>query len=88
MQDISNYFLTVNIDVGERILRSFNQKCQQLVRFPNLGRKRDDLKPGLRALPIEEGYTIFYTIADDEIRIVRILSGKRNLQALFANLEE
>lgn len=88
LEEISSYFLTTNIAVGERILRSFNQKCKQLISFPGLGRKRDDLSAGLRGLLIEEGYTIFYRITDDGIKIVRVLSGKRDLKALFANFEE
>jgi toxin ParE1/3/4 len=55
LQDITDYFATVNVEAGEALLRSFNQKCQQIAQFPNLGRSYDDLQPGLRGLALN-GY--------------------------------
>ena len=57
LQDISDYFSTVNVEAGEKLLRSFNQKCQQLAQFPNIGRTYDDLQSGLRGLSLS-GYVI------------------------------
>lgn len=87
LQTIADYFALENVDVGERLLEALNQKCQQLVSFPNLGRQYGDLRPGLRGLPLD-GYIIFYLILHNGIQIVRVVSGKRNLKSLFTNPEE
>ncbi|MEH1796473.1 type II toxin-antitoxin system RelE/ParE family toxin [Nostoc sp.] len=59
LQAIADYFAVENVEAGEQVLYVFNQKCQQLVSFPNMGRQYDDLRPGLRGLPLD-GDIIFY----------------------------
>jgi toxin ParE1/3/4 len=87
LQAITDYFAKENVEAGERLLYAFNQKCQQLVSFPNMGRRYENLRPGLRGLPLD-GYIIFYLINDDGIEIVRVVNGRRNLKSLFAKPEE
>lgn len=89
LQAIIDYFAVENenVDAGERILQTFNQKCQQLISFPNIGKKYDHLCPGLRGLRLD-GYIIFYQNVDDGIKIVRVVSGRRNLGSLFADAED
>ncbi|MBD2308103.1 type II toxin-antitoxin system RelE/ParE family toxin [Chroococcidiopsis sp. FACHB-1243] len=87
LQDILNYFAVENVNASERFLQSFNKKCQQLVSFPNMGQQYDNLRLGLRGLPLD-GYIILYQVGKDRIEIVRVVSGKRNLETLFANPEE
>ena len=88
LSSIVDYFVIENVEAGERLLQTFNQKCQQLVNFPNIGREYNNLRPGLRGLPLN-GHIILYRIIDDGIEIVRVVNGRRNLKALFANpLEE
>ncbi|MBD2362902.1 type II toxin-antitoxin system RelE/ParE family toxin [Anabaena minutissima FACHB-250] len=87
LQAIADYFAVENVEAGERLLYAFNQKCQQLVSFPHMGRKYQDLLPNLRGLPLD-GYIIFYIITNDGIEIVRVVSARRNLTSLFANPEE
>ncbi|QMS88699.1 type II toxin-antitoxin system RelE/ParE family toxin [Nostoc edaphicum CCNP1411] len=87
LQAIADYFAVENVEAGEQLLYAFNQKCQQLVSFPNMGRKYEDLRPNLRGLPLD-GYIIFYMIIGEGIEIVRVVSGRRNLKSLFANPEK
>lgn len=93
LRAIIDYFAVANIDVGERLLQVFNQKCQQqvfnqkcqqLVSFPNMGQRYDNLRPGLRGIPLD-GYIILYQLVDDGIEIVRVVSGKQNLESLFTD---
>jgi toxin ParE1/3/4 len=54
-------------------------------RHPNLGRARDeDLRPGLRSFPVGE-YVILYRIEDEDVVILRVLRGSRNMAALFGH---
>jgi toxin ParE1/3/4 len=83
LDEISDYFLAQSIDVGERFVETFNQKCTQLARYPYIGKSYADLRPGLRGLLLM-GYIIFYRVADDNIKILRVVSGYRNLQDVFS----
>ncbi|MBD2438698.1 type II toxin-antitoxin system RelE/ParE family toxin [Nostoc sp. FACHB-110] len=87
LQQISEYFAIENVEAGERLLQEFNQKCKQLVNFPKMGKKYEDLRAGLRGIPLD-GYIIFYQNMNENIEIVRVVSGRRNLKSLFENQED
>jgi len=87
LMEISDYFYSRNIEAGERFLRKFNRKCEQLVAFPNLGRSYASIQPGLRGVPLEN-YVIFYRLIEYGIEIMRVVSGKRDLQTLFKDSED
>ncbi|MDX2006292.1 MAG: type II toxin-antitoxin system RelE/ParE family toxin [Meiothermus sp.] len=50
--------------------------------FPDIGRARANLAPGLRSIP-EGSYLIFYRPTSSEVEIVRVLHGARDLEALL-----
>jgi toxin ParE1/3/4 len=83
LDEILEYFLTLNIEAGERFVQLFNRKCQNLVQFPKIGRIYDHIAPSLRGVPLN-GYIIFYRIVDDGLIIVRVVSGYRNLKSVFS----
>ncbi len=49
-----------------------------------IGRSYIDLSPGLRGLPLE-GYIILYRVTEDELTILRVVSGRQNLASLFGD---
>ena len=57
--------------------------CEQLAQMPGMGRKRDDLGKGLRSFPVTK-YLNFYRQAKDDIEIVRVLHGSRNIEKFFS----
>ena len=75
-----------NFDAAERLLNRMNQKCDRLLDFPGMGRKRDELAPGLRSFPIDR-FLIFYTELEDGIEVVRVMSGYQDIESLFAETE-
>jgi toxin ParE1/3/4 len=79
---ISDYFVSRNIDAGERLLQDFNQKCVKLLQFPNMGKSYAAIRPWLRGVPLD-GYIIFYEVIEDGITILRVVSGRQNLENLF-----
>jgi len=82
LNEIADYFVQTNLDVGERFFREFNRKCQQLTDFPSSGKRYPGVRADLRGLPLE-GYIIFYRLLDDGIEILRVVNGRRNLPAIF-----
>ena len=81
---IAEYFLTRNIDTGERFFQEFNQKCKHLIKFPLMGRSYAFIDVGLRGLPIQ-GYIILYRITKEtQLEIVRVVNGRQDLESLFS----
>ena len=71
-----------NPAAADRWLELIREKCQGLARMPEMGRKRYDLAPGLRSLPVGN-YVIFYRPVLDGIQVIRVLHGARDIPALF-----
>lgn len=84
LDDISDYFLQINLEAGEQFLRAFNAKCQQLASFPKIGRSYGHIRSDLRGLALR-GFVILYRVneIEDQLEILRVISGRRDLEALF-----
>lgn len=50
-----------------------------LLRHPEIGKRRDEIKEGLFSFPYAS-HIIFYRILKDQIRIVRVLHGSRDIR--------
>jgi len=86
LNDISQFIANRNIDAAIRLVDKITQKFETLAKFPNLGKSRAELFPGLRSFPLED-YLIFYRLIDGGIEIVRVVSGYRDVEALFENVD-
>lgn len=64
------------------MLDAIEQKLQMLARQTALGRRREDLAPGLRSFPAGN-YVVFYRPLSEGIEVVRILSGLRDIEGIF-----
>ena len=58
------------------------EQAKKLCSNSELGRKRDDLIAGIRSMPVKR-YLIFYRINKDNIEIVRVLNGYRDVDTLL-----
>jgi toxin ParE1/3/4 len=76
-----------SLGAAERLLKKINQKCTTLAHFPNMGRRRDELLSSLRSFPVDD-YLIFYRPIEGGIEILRVVSGYRDLEALFQDEDE
>lgn len=65
-------------DQAIKYLTELDFTFNQIVKNPELGKKRDEIKVGLRSLP-KNSHVIFYRLIEDSIRIVRVLHGSRDL---------
>ena len=72
-----------SIEIADRVIDSVTGRFFLLARFPQMGRRRDeDLRPGLRSLVVGE-YVIIYRLEVEEVFILHVLRGSRDLKALF-----
>jgi toxin ParE1/3/4 len=68
-------------------LNKLDAKFVKIAQFPNLGRQRDEILPGLRSLPMDN-YLILYMAIGQDVEIFRVVSGYRDLSALFTDADD
>ena len=74
-----------NIEVADRLIDSITDRFFLLAGHPHVGRRRDqDLRPGLRSFPVGE-YVIIYRIEGEDVMILHVTHGRRDLEALFGD---
>ena len=67
---------------ADRFLQTIDEKCRMLAKHPEMGQWRPELAPNLRSFPVGN-YIIFYRPIDGGIEVVRLISGSRDIDALF-----
>lgn len=68
--------------MAETFLADVDAMLGRIAQFPQIGRKRDELYPGLRSLPYRQ-YLVFYRLLDDAVEVFRVVNGYQDLVALF-----
>jgi toxin ParE1/3/4 len=80
------YFLAIqssHVEVADRVIDSITARFALLARQPYIGRRRDeDLRPGVRTFVVGD-YVIAYRVDDENVLILRVLRGSRDIEALF-----
>jgi len=83
-KEINSYIARYNSTAARRFKERIKQHCKLLADFPEMGQNRDELEPGLRSFPVEN-YLIFYRPIANGVEIVRVVSGYRDLEAIFSS---
>src|SRR5437667_10489344 len=65
-----------------RLVTAIDYHCTLLGQFPELGRTRDELAPGMRSVVVEK-YILFYKRTEDVIEIVRMLHGRQDAATIL-----
>jgi toxin ParE1/3/4 len=81
--DIHAYLSARSSIAADRLLARFSQRFDELREFPFLGPDRSELRASLRGLLID-GYVAFYIVEVDQIVIVRVIDGRRDIETEFA----
>lgn len=69
-----------------RTIVSITDKFALFANFPHLGKSLEsEQRPNVRAFPAGN-YVNFYSVKPTEIRILRIIHGRRDVQAIFADV--
>jgi len=82
LNEIWEYIAQENLDAAERLVERIEELCALLAERPQLGRRREELAPGLRSFPAGS-YFIFYQPIADGIEVVRVLHASRDIDSLF-----
>ena len=90
--DLLDIYVTIgldNADAAERLYNAIEAKVDTFVQYPRRGPRRPDIRPATRML-VEGPYPVLYeTHPDtdegpvDEVEIVRVVDGRRDLTSLF-----
>ncbi len=80
--DIWGYIADDSLDRADDFLDRLEGKLQALARNPGLGRRRDELLPGLQSFPLGN-YVVFYQVIENGIDVIRILHGARDVEDVF-----
>jgi toxin ParE1/3/4 len=82
MQAIDDYVSADSTDAADRLLESFRSTLELLETYPASGRRRDELRPGVRSFPVGN-FVVFCHEVGDTIEVLRGLHGRRDIDAAF-----
>lgn len=82
LDDIFDYIAEDSLDRAISFIKRLHGQMQKLASSPGIGRRRNELWPGLRSFPYGN-YLIFYLPLDNGVDVVRVLNGSRDIEALF-----
>jgi toxin ParE1/3/4 len=77
-------------EVAERFFEAVRESCERIAAMPEIGRSQETYSPklvGMRRWHVKgfDKFLIFYRILPDEIEILRIVHGARDLPTLLAD---
>ena len=73
-----------SLETADRLVDSITNRFLLLASHPYVGRTRqEDLGRGARSFPVGE-YVVVYRIEDEDVLILRVVHGRRAMEALFS----
>lgn len=70
-----------DLEAADRLVDEVHATAQRLLKHPELGRARPELREGIRSWTVGR-YLVFYTIRRDTLIVLRVVHGRRDLDAL------
>ena len=80
--DIWDFIANESLEKADNFLQKIENKLKILAENPGMGRKRDELVPGLRSFLVGS-YLIFYYPINGGIEVIRVLHGARDIPRIF-----
>ncbi len=78
------YIARNNPKAADRLVDAVLAAARRHVQFPESGRSRDDISPGLRTFVVKP-YVVFYRPIEDTIEVVRVLHGRRDIRRIMTD---
>src|SRR5260221_14043514 len=82
MEEIGRSIAEDNFEAAIAYVGLIRPRRRLLTSQPLMGRPRDELFPSLRSFPVGQ-HVIFYRPVKNDIQIIRVLHGARDIEALF-----
>ena len=84
LRSIWRYIAYDNPAAADRVLLRIDKRIQILRHFPEIGALRNDLRRGMRML-VEGHYLLLYEYDSrkDEVDLIAVIDGRRELSGLF-----
>lgn len=76
------YVAADNEPAADRLLERIEEACRRLAEFPELGAAHDEVRPGLRLLPVGS-YLLLYRRTEEGIELVRVVHGARDWREIL-----
>jgi toxin ParE1/3/4 len=70
-------------DTARLFVTRIREACGRLTIFPNRGTPRGEILTGLRSISFEKRTTIFYSVNGDDVVIIHVLHGGRDIGRAF-----
>lgn len=71
-----------SVETADRMIDRITETFYLLATHPHLGRRREDLRAGLRSFPAGR-YIVFYRIAGKDVLILQVMHGSRDIATLI-----
>jgi toxin ParE1/3/4 len=71
-----------SVHTADRLIDSITARFLLLAQHPRAGRRRDELRPGVRSFVVGQ-YVVFYRIDGQDVLIQRVIRSSRDLDALL-----
>jgi toxin ParE1/3/4 len=83
LDEIEDFISKDNVAAAAKWILRLEARIVSLANSPRIGKKRDDVEPGLRTIT-EGNYVICYRILDDEVQVGAIVHTSRQLKELLS----
>jgi len=80
---IREYIASEDEPAAARVILEIKARFKTLLAFPELGRRRDELKNGIRSFPIKK-YVVFYYVTEDRVKVARVLHSAQDIDSIFS----
>lgn len=80
LDSIWSYIAVDNVRAANDLIERIGRVFKMLVQNPMAGRERPDLQRGLRSFPVAS-YIVFYLPVSDGVEVVRVMSGRQDIDA-------
>ena len=83
LDDIWLYIATesTSVKVADRVVDSITEQFFLLSKHPHIGRRRDDLRSGLRSVTVGS-YVVIYRVEGNDVRILHVVHGRRDIKEI------
>ena len=89
LTDLYDYIASqADLSIAGDFIDRIERACLALSHFPDRGRRRDELRPGLRILGFERRAAIAYVVTGGEVVIARVFYGGREVELHSLGLED